>query len=92
MTEARNLPPGMTPRLISRDDAALYLGVSGNHFDRHVAPFVAAVMLGCRRLYDVRALDRFVDGRAGPGPAVDKHKLLGALDGGEDQGRQARRR
>ena len=93
MAEARPLPPGLTPRLVCRDDAATYLGVSGNHFDRHVAPVVAPIMIGCRKLWDIRALDRWLDAQSAAGnPApVDKHKLLGALDGDQDQGRQTRR-
>jgi hypothetical protein len=82
MSEPR-LPAGLTPRLLSVDQAAAYLGISANHFERHVAATIAAVSIGSRRLYDVKVLDRFVDGRAvmEEDKRPNKYKLLGALDG-----------
>jgi len=54
------------PRLLGRDDAAFYVGVSGPHFDAHVAPHVQSIRLGRRRLFDVRALDGWLDVKFAP--------------------------
>ena len=59
------LPAGMTPRLISRGAAAVYCGVTEETFETHVRPHVVPVELGARRLWDVRALDRWLDERSG---------------------------
>ena len=64
MTE-RRLPPGMTPRLLSRDGAAAYCGMSPNHFDEHVAPAVRPLQFGRRSLWDIKALDHWLDQRSG---------------------------
>lgn len=53
------LPHGMTPRLLSRDAAAAYCGVSADTFETHVQ--VRPLALGARRLWDVKALDRWLD-------------------------------
>lgn len=88
MLGERRLPEGITPRLLCREEAALYLGISPGHFDRHIAPLVRAVEIGKRLLWDIRALDRWIDTRAAPGDAApDKKKLLGALNGNQDEGR-----
>lgn len=47
------------PRLLSREQAASYCGVSPNFFDAHVA--IPATMIGTRKLYDRHALDRWID-------------------------------
>ena len=52
----------MTPRLLDRKQAAAYCGISPNHFDAHIARFIQAITIGRRRLWDIRALDRFIDG------------------------------
>jgi hypothetical protein len=64
MTE-RRLPPGMTPRLLSRDSASVYCGMSPNHFDEHVATAVRPLQFGKRCLWDIRALDHWLDQRSG---------------------------
>jgi hypothetical protein len=61
----RFLPRGLTPRLLSRDAASAYCGMSPTHFDEHVAPSVPPLVLGRRNLWDVRALDRWLDQRSG---------------------------
>ena len=61
----RFLPAGITPRLLTREAAAEYCGVSANHFDAHVAKQVPAVEIGRRRLWDIKALDRWLDGQTG---------------------------
>lgn len=64
MTE-RRLPIGMTPRLLSRDAAAAYCGVTAESFETHIRPHVRQIEIGARRLWDVRALDRWLDEKAG---------------------------
>lgn len=51
----------MTPRLVNREKAAAYCGVSANTFAAHVEPHLAAVEIGTRRLFDVRAIDAWID-------------------------------
>ncbi len=46
-------------RLLQRPDAAAYLGVSVNTFDRHVRSEVPEVRRGTVVLFDVDALDRW---------------------------------
>jgi hypothetical protein len=55
----------MTPRLLSRDSAATYLGMSQNHFEEHVAKAVQPLHFGKRCLWDIRALDRWLDQQSG---------------------------
>ena len=58
------LPPTLTPRLISRDDAAVYVGVSPNTFDKMIADELMPKprQLTERRLaWDVRQLDAAID-------------------------------
>jgi hypothetical protein len=64
-TPERILPVGMTPRLLSRDVAALYCGVSTNLFEDTVGKEVAPIWLGGRKLWDRRALDRYLDAQSG---------------------------
>lgn len=61
----RRLPLGMRPRLLSRDVAAAYCGVVGETFDQHIRPHVPPIQIGTRRLWDIRALDRWLDERSG---------------------------
>lgn len=81
MTEARRqLPVGMTPRLLSRDQAAAYCGVSPNHFEDEVAPKVPALQIGRRNLWDRKAIDAWLDRRSGLGDALKPiEDWLGAL-------------
>lgn len=53
-------PPA--PRLaLSMDEAAQALGVSRDHFDRHVLPRVKVAHVGRRKLVAVRELERYLD-------------------------------
>jgi predicted DNA-binding transcriptional regulator AlpA len=58
------LPPTLAPRLIGRDDAAAYVGVSPNTFDKMIAE---GLMPSPRRLterrlaWDMRQLDTAID-------------------------------
>jgi hypothetical protein len=52
---------GNVPRLaLSLDEAAASLGVSRDHFDRHILPRVRTSPVGRRRLVAVRGLERFL--------------------------------
>jgi hypothetical protein len=65
MARKRGLPNGVTPRLLSREAAARYVGLSPGAFAAEVAagtfpaPFV--LKRTRRRLWDVRALDAALD-------------------------------
>ena len=65
MTAARTkivLPPGLTPRLLSRDQAAAYCGMSPGLFQDTIGREVHPVDIRGRRiLWDLRALDRWID-------------------------------
>jgi hypothetical protein len=53
------------PRLaLSRDEAAEAIGVSRDHFDRHVLPNVKTASIGRRVVVPVRELERYLDERA----------------------------
>lgn len=71
-------PPPYWPRLLSREQAASYCGVSPNHFDAHCP--IKSVRLGARRLWDRHQLDQWVDLLVGAGaPADEKRKWLDDL-------------
>jgi hypothetical protein len=61
----RVLPPGLTPRLLSREAASTYCGMSPNHFEQHIGSMVPPVRIGKRNLWDIRALDRWLDQQSG---------------------------
>jgi hypothetical protein len=58
------LPPGMTPRLLTPDQATAYCGVGRESFEARcgVAPLK---VFGARRLYDRVAIDRWLDRLSG---------------------------
>lgn len=63
---ARPLPPNLPPRLLSRDQAAEYCGgISAPHFDATIGTEVKPIEVGRRKLWDVRALDRYLDVKSG---------------------------
>jgi predicted DNA-binding transcriptional regulator AlpA len=83
----RPLPCGLTPRLLSREQASTYCGMSASHFDEHVAPAVPPLVMGRRSLWDIRALDRWLDRRSGLGDAIRPvEEWLGGL-GSHDRAR-----
>jgi predicted DNA-binding transcriptional regulator AlpA len=62
----RRLPIGMTPRLLSRNEAATYCGMSPDEFGRRIATKVRPLDLGMRKLlWDRKALDRWLDELSG---------------------------
>ena len=85
MPERRRLPSGMTPRLISREAAATYCGISPTLFDEHIAPAVPPVEIGRRNLWDVKRLDRWLDQQSGlahaDGPAGSIGGRLNGVQG-----------
>jgi hypothetical protein len=58
-----HLPPGVTPRLLSRQAAAAYCGVSPGVFETHVP--IAPVRVGHQKRWDVKALDAWLDRQSG---------------------------
>lgn len=86
--DRHRLPFGIAPRLLGRDAAAAYCGMSSDHFDRHVARLVPPLEFGAKLLWDVRALDKWLDALSGlahaPKPWAE---WLGALDGDQNEGR-----
>jgi hypothetical protein len=56
------LPLNVPKRGLSLDEAAEYCGVSGNTLTRHGPP---GIKIGERKVYDRRALDRWLDQLAG---------------------------
>jgi hypothetical protein len=61
MAEHDRLPRGMTPRLLSVDAAAAYLGVHRETFEQHVRPQIPPIEIGARKLWDIKALDHWLD-------------------------------
>lgn len=59
------------PRLaLSREEAAIALGMSLNSFERHVAHELPVIRRGRLRLYPVAALERWAERNAEPGRAA----------------------
>jgi len=74
------------PRLLSVDQAAAYVGVSGPTFTANCP--VQAYKIGSRTLYDRQALDRWVDGMATGGKPVGFAAAIEAAHGGGDDAPQ----
>jgi hypothetical protein len=62
---ASTLPASLPPRLLTREQAAEYCGVSPNHFDQHCD--VQPIRFGRRALFDRMALDEWIDKLQGRG-------------------------
>jgi len=78
------------PRLLSRDQAAAYCGVSANHFAAHCP--LTPITIGARKLWDRHQLDQWLDTLLGPRAAKDRAgepDWLGMLPNGGDS-REAR--
>lgn len=54
--------PARWPRLLDRQDAAEYCGVSVNHFLTHVP--VGPRLIGSKKLWDRKEIDAWLDGPA----------------------------
>lgn len=75
-----NLPRGMTPQCLCREGAAALLGVSALHFDKHVVPEVPPIEIGGRKVWYVKALERWLDERSGLSDALrPDNEWLGEL-------------
>lgn len=79
MTKAAILPLPHK-RLLTEQEAAAYCGVSVNTLKAHIP--VPPVKIGNCVRYDVRALDRWADGRSQSDP-INGDDWLGLLDEGE---------
>jgi predicted DNA-binding transcriptional regulator AlpA len=57
------LPPNLPPRIVSREEAAAYVCLGDTKFDLLVrdGTLPQPKMLGGRKVWDVRALDRAID-------------------------------
>ena len=65
MTAAhRSLPVGLTPRLLTAEQAAAYCNVGRENFEARVG-VPPLRLFGNRTLYDIRALDRWLDRQSG---------------------------
>lgn len=63
------MPSNLPPRLLSRDQAAEYCGgISLPLFDDTIGKEVPPIELHSRKLWDVRALDHYLDEKSGLGP------------------------
>jgi hypothetical protein len=72
MARQSKLPLSLPPRLLSREQAAEYCGVSINHFLAH-CPVKPTELLGSKRVWDRVAIDRWLDGNS-PSMADDRWK------------------
>ena len=83
-SDLRDLPDW--PRLLSREQAAAYLGVSVTMLESRIGdPFPAPIRMGGRKLYDRRALDKAVDSLSGVHPQSAADEVRRGL---EHAGRQ----
>ena len=58
----------MTARCLSVEEAARHCGVSVSTFEAAVRPHVPPIRLGRRCVWDIKALDRWLDAKAGITP------------------------
>jgi hypothetical protein len=76
------LPTGLVPRLLNRDAAAAYCGISTTHFLAHVSPNLSPILIGQKRLWDVKAIDRWLDQESTFGQvSLSAEQWLERLDG-----------
>jgi hypothetical protein len=75
------LPRGVAPRLLSRAAAAAYCGVSPGLFDQTIARDVQAIEIRRRRLWDIKALDRWIDRRSQDAKDGDPRSIAERLNG-----------
>lgn len=83
MAERRPLPAGLMPRLLSREAAAAYCGVGPELFEQSVTvPPIRC--FGKRKLWDIKALDHWLDRQSGlteaPRPIEEWLETLGDDD------------
>lgn len=71
------LPDNLPPRLLDREQAAAYCGVSVNHFGRHCP--VQPLRMGSRVLWDRLKLDGWIAELQGEGQSSAGDPLMEAL-------------
>lgn len=93
MAERPALPAGMTPRLLNKDGAAAYCGMTPDTFEARVRPHVPPLPFGGRPLlWDVKALDRWLDDQSGLANAVAPiEELIGRLGSNDGPSRRISR-
>jgi hypothetical protein len=69
----------MPPRLLTKNEAAAYCGLTVRQFSRYVSKHVTARRFGQAKLWDVRALDAWLDKLYGADS--DDGDILKTLDG-----------
>jgi hypothetical protein len=81
MTKRQHLPAGMTPRLLTTEQAAAYCGIGRENFEARVG-INPLKIFGARKLWDRVALDRWLDQQSGlpttstSGAGIDWEKAL----------------
>lgn len=86
----------ITPRLLSLSAMAAYCGMSPAHFDRTIAKSVLPLRFGHKRLWDRRAVDRWLDAQSGIADTKEsapssEDLLLKAIDARKDKVRHPSR-
>lgn len=70
----------ITPRLLSADEAAYYVGLSRPVFQATIGREIPPIKIGVRRLlWDRTAIDRWIDARSGI-PSADELAKVNPLD------------
>jgi hypothetical protein len=59
------LPPGLTPRLLTREQSAVYCGISPAHFGETIGKEVTPVRVRGAVRWDRLALDVWIDKKSG---------------------------
>jgi hypothetical protein len=57
--------PKRLSRLLSREEAASYCHIAAETFDAHVRPYVQPIKIGAKILWDIKALDHWLDVQSG---------------------------
>jgi len=57
---------GLSPRLLSAEQAAAYCGMSRSHYDQHIRPHLKPLRFGSRLLFDRIRLDEVLDQLSSP--------------------------
>lgn len=68
----------IAPRLLNRNAAAAYCGMTAPHFTLHVASYVPPLKFGKKLLWDVKAIDHWLNSQSN-GTCVSTSALLELL-------------
>jgi hypothetical protein len=88
MARKRQLPPGLTPRLLSDVDAGLYCGIAAERFTVTIGADVKPIELEGLNRWDIKAIDRWIDEQSGLTHAADNRTLRERLNGGNQGARR----